>query len=502
MQYFRLSLLIFFSFVSSVSRADTYPATAVTTFGYMGNSYTSAQLCQIVSGAVAVYNSSDGWCYVNGGKYDAIGFGIVSYSCTNGGTSDGSGNCINAPACPSGTTRNSDGSCTKAQVIQDCPAGQYKDQNNTCQVAPDCNSGRPDGGNYFSVSTGQCQGGHMQICIARDANDAGGKFTMSCPAAGINDCLPAGSACIDFSNTTVDINALAANRAAAVAAIKTQEAIDKANMDMWKDKVAQTVQDKSATAQASEQAAKDSQAAASQASSGAGAGTPAALATQQAAASAAVRAATDAQALSNAQSQQSSFNQQYSAASSADSAFSGDIGPNQASDAAAQVKAASQKGQAAAAAAINGTASDGSSSNSIVSSVVNPYGSGGGSGNSSGSSGSSNNQNPTYSMSYTDSATVPSNAPDSFYTSKYSDGLTGVWNSHKQQLNNSQFMQSLSSLNSGVPDQGSCPTWSMDLTAMRLGVVNLSVDCNIFGYIKIFVLLTAAFACRAIIFGG
>lgn len=90
-----------------------------------------------------------------------------------------------------------------------------------------------------------------------------------------------------------------------------------------------------------------------------------------------------------------------------------------------------------------------------------------------------------------------------FYEQKYPDGFQGVWNEAKSDFDNSEF---LSFLQSFVPSfSGTCPSWSMNFAigAMaNFGTIPFATLCYVFDFIKVIVLVTAAFTCRAIIFGG
>lgn len=103
---------------------------------------------------------------------------------------------------------------------------------------------------------------------------------------------------------------------------------------------------------------------------------------------------------------------------------------------------------------------------------------------------------------YTFTDTPFSDVP-SFYTQKYPDGLSGVWNDSQADFQDSEFV---SFLNSFVPSfSGTCPSWSMSFGIGSMGnfgshdFMNL---CYVFDFVKAIILLGAVFLCRAIIFGG
>lgn len=90
-----------------------------------------------------------------------------------------------------------------------------------------------------------------------------------------------------------------------------------------------------------------------------------------------------------------------------------------------------------------------------------------------------------------------------FYDQKYPDGLQGVWNQAKADIDNSNF---ISFLNSFVPSfSGSCPAFGLSFAIgnmINLGSHEFSSLCYVFDFIKIILLVTAVFTARAITFGG
>lgn len=91
----------------------------------------------------------------------------------------------------------------------------------------------------------------------------------------------------------------------------------------------------------------------------------------------------------------------------------------------------------------------------------------------------------------------------SFYTQKYPDGLSGVWDDAKADFEQSEFMNFLHSF---VPSfSGTCPTWSMSFSIgnmASLGSHDFANLCYVFDFIKVCMLLGAVFLSRALIFGG
>lgn len=90
-----------------------------------------------------------------------------------------------------------------------------------------------------------------------------------------------------------------------------------------------------------------------------------------------------------------------------------------------------------------------------------------------------------------------------FYQQKYPDGLQGAWNSRKAEFEDSAFMEFLSSF---IPSfSGSCPGWSMNVNIASwasFGIHEFQSLCWVFDFIKVVLLVSAAFLCRALIFGG
>lgn len=90
-----------------------------------------------------------------------------------------------------------------------------------------------------------------------------------------------------------------------------------------------------------------------------------------------------------------------------------------------------------------------------------------------------------------------------FYQQKYPDGLQGVWDQAKADIDNSNF---LSFLRSFVPSfSGSCPGFGMSFAIGNManfGSHDFASLCYIFDFVKIVLLVTAVFTARQITFGG
>lgn len=100
-----------------------------------------------------------------------------------------------------------------------------------------------------------------------------------------------------------------------------------------------------------------------------------------------------------------------------------------------------------------------------------------------------------------DDSALPEITP--FYEQKYPDGLQGVWNDAKADFENSEFVSFMESF---VPSfSGTCPSWSMNFAIGALanfGTIPFQSLCYVFDFIKVIILVTAVFTCRAIVFGG
>jgi hypothetical protein len=97
------------------------------------------------------------------------------------------------------------------------------------------------------------------------------------------------------------------------------------------------------------------------------------------------------------------------------------------------------------------------------------------------------------------SGTMPTHA-GSWYTSKYPSGLHGVWDTRTAALMASPLGAAIH--NMAVPvGSGSEPSWSFTLWG-GMGTHTLSLPSWIWAAVKAIMLLSAAFVCRRIIFGG
>lgn len=94
---------------------------------------------------------------------------------------------------------------------------------------------------------------------------------------------------------------------------------------------------------------------------------------------------------------------------------------------------------------------------------------------------------------------LPSTAA-TWYTSKYPGGITGIWDSHAAALFASPLGTAIA--NMAVPvGSGSEPSWTFTFWRTP-GSYTIALPAGLWAVLKAIVLLSAAFACRAIIFGG
>ncbi|KAF1072203.1 MAG: hypothetical protein GAK45_00288 [Pseudomonas citronellolis] len=92
---------------------------------------------------------------------------------------------------------------------------------------------------------------------------------------------------------------------------------------------------------------------------------------------------------------------------------------------------------------------------------------------------------------------------DPFYEQQYPDGLQGVWNEKQAEFQDSAF---LSFLHSFVPNfSGSCPAFSLSFAIAawaNYGTIHFTSICYALDLVKVVILVSALFLCRALIFGG
>lgn len=90
-----------------------------------------------------------------------------------------------------------------------------------------------------------------------------------------------------------------------------------------------------------------------------------------------------------------------------------------------------------------------------------------------------------------------------FYDPIYKTGAGGVWDQRMSEINDSAFVDFMHSF---IPTfSGSCPAFSLNFDIASwasFGTFEFWDMCWIFDFVKVCILVTAAFLCRALIFGG
>jgi hypothetical protein len=98
----------------------------------------------------------------------------------------------------------------------------------------------------------------------------------------------------------------------------------------------------------------------------------------------------------------------------------------------------------------------------------------------------------------------PSAGLEGYWESEYEDGLEGMFLGKLEEYKQTEFFLFLEQFKPQISG-GSAPNynWCFNFGQyMNLGCHNLSIDPRVFPALKIFILISAAFACRAILFGG
>lgn len=116
-------------------------------------------------------------------------------------------------------------------------------------------------------------------------------------------------------------------------------------------------------------------------------------------------------------------------------------------------------------------------------------------------------ENPTQDEESVDYTFEDSEFPEvtGFYEQKYPDGLTGVWNDIRTQIDQSAFMQFLQGF---IPNfSGSCPAFSISLSLSDFGysanhALDSGIVCYSLDFAKVILLFTAVLTFRALVFGG
>lgn len=90
------------------------------------------------------------------------------------------------------------------------------------------------------------------------------------------------------------------------------------------------------------------------------------------------------------------------------------------------------------------------------------------------------------------------------YERKYPDGLVGVWNAKKTELDTAPLVQLVAQLMPDVSSVGTCPNWSLDLDmgVANMGVWDVSPPCYVWDFAKVVIICSALLLARALVFGG
>jgi hypothetical protein len=90
------------------------------------------------------------------------------------------------------------------------------------------------------------------------------------------------------------------------------------------------------------------------------------------------------------------------------------------------------------------------------------------------------------------------------YEPKYPDGLVGVWNSKKAQLDSAPLVALVGDLMPNIGSGGTCPVWTMplDFGFFNAGVLDFSVPCFIWDFAKVVIIVSALLLARRLVFGG
>lgn len=91
------------------------------------------------------------------------------------------------------------------------------------------------------------------------------------------------------------------------------------------------------------------------------------------------------------------------------------------------------------------------------------------------------------------------------YERKYPDGIVGVWESRKAELQETGFSAALDALLPEIPDGGGCPQFSLpagNIAGFAFPGGNLGPPCWVWPWVKVVIVITSLFLARSLIFGG
>lgn len=108
---------------------------------------------------------------------------------------------------------------------------------------------------------------------------------------------------------------------------------------------------------------------------------------------------------------------------------------------------------------------------------------------------------PEPDVSFTDK---PLPAIPKLYEPKYPEGLVGVWNEKKSQLDSAPLVALVEDLMPNVGSGGSCPVWTIPLNFgfFNAGTLDFSVPCYVWDFAKVVIIVSALMLARRLVFGG
>lgn len=91
------------------------------------------------------------------------------------------------------------------------------------------------------------------------------------------------------------------------------------------------------------------------------------------------------------------------------------------------------------------------------------------------------------------------------YERKYPDGIVGVWETRKAELQETGFSAALDALLPDIPDGSGCPQFSLpggDIAGFAFPGGNLGPPCWVWPWVKVVIVITSLFLARSLVFGG
>jgi len=95
-------------------------------------------------------------------------------------------------------------------------------------------------------------------------------------------------------------------------------------------------------------------------------------------------------------------------------------------------------------------------------------------------------------------------AQPELYTPEYPEGLKGVWNAKKAELEGLPILDLLDDMMPNVAGSGSCPSWTidMDMYIVDYGSHVIAIPCWVWDFGKVVIICSALLLSRRLIFGG